>query len=151
MTIGFLHKERTIPTMLKNILVVSIFILVVAFALAGCGGEEAVTFLTIDVGTLHDRWSTEENAQVLDVREPSEWATTGVVPGSTLIPLADVARRAPEELDKSSPVYVICNSGNRSRTASETLIGLGFLSVYNIDGGIQAWLSAGLPVEPYVP
>jgi rhodanese-related sulfurtransferase len=46
---------------------------------------------------------------------------------------------------------VICNSGNRSRVASEALVQMGFSSVYNVSGGIQDWLRADLPVEPYRP
>ncbi|MCZ7538689.1 MAG: rhodanese-like domain-containing protein [Anaerolineae bacterium] len=46
---------------------------------------------------------------------------------------------------------MICNSGNRSRVAAEALIRLGYSQVYNVDGGIQAWRKAGLPVEPYKP
>ena len=59
--------------------------------------------------------------------------------------------RAPAELAADRPVYVICRSGNRSRTASETLIRLGYSEVYNVEGGINAWLDAGLPVVPYQP
>jgi rhodanese-related sulfurtransferase len=46
---------------------------------------------------------------------------------------------------------VICRTGNRSQTASEILVGLGYKQVYNVDGGITAWLDAGLPVEAYTP
>ena len=59
--------------------------------------------------------------------------------------------QAPAELAADQPVYVICRTGNRSQTASETLVGLGYTQVYNVDGGITAWLDAGLPVETYTP
>jgi rhodanese-related sulfurtransferase len=95
--------------------------------------------------------SANHEAQLIDVREPTEWAATGVPPGAVLIPLAEVEGRAPAELVSDRPVYVICKSGTRSRQAAETLIRLGFTEVYNVDGGIQAWLQAGLPVETYKP
>ena len=101
--------------------------------------------------TAYEGTQADETAQFLDVREPDEWATTGVPPGAVLIPLGEVEQRAAAELDKDRAVYVICNSGNRSRTASEILVGLGFTQVYNVDGGIQAWLQAGLPVDTYTP
>ena len=134
-----------------------------AVAAAGCSSEEtasrtgparprtAAAYATVDVQTAHDALSSDEGAQLLDVREPEEWAETGVPAGAVLIPLAEVESRAPSELDADSPVYVICRSGNRSHTASETLVGLGFTQVYNVDGGITAWLDAGLPVETYTP
>ena len=87
----------------------------------------------------------------MDVREPSEWAETGVPEGAVLIPLGELEARGPAELQADQPVYVICRSGNRSQTGSDILVGLGFSEVYNVDGGITAWLDAGLPVEAYTP
>ncbi len=114
-------------------------------------GAESATYTTVDVQTTYERLNAGEGAQLVDVREPEEWATTGVGPGSVLIPLAQVESRAPAELAADKPVYVICNSGNRSRVAADTLLRLGYAEVYNVDGGIQAWLRAGLPVETYKP
>jgi rhodanese-related sulfurtransferase len=68
-----------------------------------------------------------------------------------LIPLGDLESQAASKLAADRPVYVICRSGNRSRTASDILVGLGFTKVYNVDGGVIAWLDAGLPVETYQP
>ena len=110
-----------------------------------------VTYVTLNVRAAYEQFRASEGAQFVDVREPDEWAATGVPPGARLIPLGQFERRAPAELAKDRPVYVICNSGNRSRVAAEALIWLGYGQVYNVDGGIQAWLKAGLPVEPYRP
>ncbi len=146
-------------------------------ALAACGGESTQTtappaatgttdapqttlaptttatqppsYVTVDVQQTHERLEADPHAQIVDVREPGEWATTGVPVGSVLIPLGQLEQRALTELAKNRPVYVICNSGNRSRTGAEILIALGYGEVYNVDGGIQAWLRAGLPVEDY--
>ena len=141
----------------------AVVLLVAAVAAAGCSSDEATSpagtggpaeaagYATVDIQTAHDAVSSDQSAQLLDVREPEEWAETGVPVGAALIPLAEVESRAPSELDADSPVYVICRSGNRSRTASETLVQLGFRQVYNVDGGVTAWLDAGLPVEAYQP
>jgi rhodanese-related sulfurtransferase len=137
-------------------------ILMLGLAASGCSSEEAASpdatgaataaaYETVDVQTAHDALSSNTDAQIVDVREPSEWAETGVPPGAVLIPLGEVESRAPAELTADGPVYVICRTGNRSQTASETLVGLGFGQVYNVDGGIVAWLEAGLPVEAYAP
>ena len=113
--------------------------------------EAQSTYVTLDVEEAHQQLSTNQGAQTVDVREPSEWAATGVPVGAVLIPLGQLEQRAPGELAKDRPVYVICNSGNRSRTGAETLLKLGYSEVYNIAGGIQAWLKAGLPVEDPEP
>jgi len=106
-------------------------------------------YITVDVQTAYDQLSANTDAQLVDVREPDEWESTGVPPGALLIPLGEIEQRAPADVAKDRPVYVICRTGNRSRTASEALIGLGYTEVYNVDGGITAWIDAGLPVEPY--
>lgn len=109
------------------------------------------SYVTVDVNAAYEQLSSNTEAQIVDVREPSEWATTGVPIGAVLIPLADLEARAATELAKDKPVYVICRSGNRSRVGSEILLGLGYDEVYNVDGGVLAWLAAGLPVESYAP
>ena len=55
-----------------------------------------------------------ENAVLLDVREPVEWAQDGRSPDALLISLGELESRL-DELDKDDPVVVICRSGNRSR------------------------------------
>jgi rhodanese-related sulfurtransferase len=133
-----------------------------ALAVAGCSSQETSSpaetaatgeaggYTTVDVQTAHDALSSG-GAQIVDVREPEEWAETGVPVGSMLIPLGDLEAQAAAELDTGQPVYVICRSGNRSQTGSDILVGLGYTQVYNVDGGITAWIEAGLPVEASTP
>jgi rhodanese-related sulfurtransferase len=113
--------------------------------------EAAATpaYVNVDVNTAYERLGVmDEGApQIVDVREPAEWAATGVPVGAVLIPLGELEQRAASELAKDRAVYVICNSGNRSRTGSQILVDLGYEEVYNVEGGIQAWLAAALPVE----
>lgn len=109
------------------------------------------TYVVVGVRRAYERLLANEEAQLLDVRQPEKWAATGVPAGAHLISLAQVEQRAPAELAKDRPVYVICTNGIRSQTAAETLIRLGFSSVYNVNGGMDEWLKAGLPVEAYTP
>jgi rhodanese-related sulfurtransferase len=128
--------------------------LLLGLATIGCStGDPArpASYVTVDVQETFKQLNANDSAQIVDVREPGEWATTGVPPGAVLIPLGQLEQSASEELAKDGPVYVICNSGNRSRTGASTLIKLGYAEVYNVEGGIQAWLRAGLPVERYQP
>jgi rhodanese-related sulfurtransferase len=138
-------------------------ILVLALAAAGCSSDETASpaptsapaetagYVTVDVQTAYEALNSDEDAQLLDVREPVEWAETGVPEGAVLIPLGDVESRAAAELAPDKPVYVICRTGNRSIAASEILVQLGFTQVYNVDGGVTAWLAAAQPVESYTP
>ncbi|MDX2007884.1 MAG: rhodanese-like domain-containing protein [Meiothermus sp.] len=109
--------------------------------LAACAPQGS--YKNVGVGDLQA--ASEPGRVVLDVREPHEYAE-GHVAGSRLLPLATVEAQA-GQLDKSAPVYVICRSGNRSKTASEALVKMGFKDVRNVEGGILAWAAAGYPVQ----
>jgi len=103
-------------------------------------GESA--FTTVGVRDLAR--AIERGTIVIDVREPYEHAT-GVIDGALLIPLASVVDGA-SSLPKDAEIHVICRSGNRSVAASQALVDAGFENVVNVDGGMIAWQSAGLPV-----
>ena len=85
-------------------------------------------------------------ALLLDVREPDEYAQ-GHAPGSTLIPLGQLAQRLKEIAPfKDKRVVLICHSGKRSAKATALLETAGFTAASNIEGGMLAWQQAGLPV-----
>jgi hydroxyacylglutathione hydrolase len=86
-----------------------------------------------------------QTPMVIDVREPWEYRL-GHVPGALLVPLGELAGRL-DEIDRSRPVAVICQSGNRSQSGAALLGQKGFKTVYNVLGGTGAWAHHGLPIE----
>ena len=86
-----------------------------------------------------------DGALVIDVREPSEYAT-GHVPGAQLVPLSQVPSRS-SDLPKDKRIHVICASGNRSKTAASWLITAGHDAI-SVAGGTGSWISQGRPVVP---
>ena len=84
-----------------------------------------------------------DGAVTIDVREPAEYLA-GHVPGVRLMPMGEVGLRA-DELPRSTPVYVICQNGNRSLVIADALIRQGF-DAHSVAGGQSAWESAGYPV-----
>lgn len=82
-------------------------------------------------------------AFVLDVREADEYVA-GHVPGAKQLPLAHLHRRL-GELPKAEPVYVVCASGNRSKTAASWLRVAGYDAI-SVAGGTGGWISQGRPV-----
>jgi rhodanese-related sulfurtransferase len=80
---------------------------------------------------------------VLDVRTPDEWEE-GVIGEATKIDYwgSDFAEKA-DKLDKNETILVYCKAGGRSSSAAEVLIEKGFKKVFNLDGGITAWIDAG--------
>ncbi len=71
---------------------------------------------------------------LLDTRTPYEY-NMGHIPDFKNIPVDELRGRL-SELDKSKPVYVICQSGLRSYIASRILTGNGF-DAYNFSGGFR--------------
>ncbi len=88
-----------------------------------------------------------EDALVVDVREPNEFAA-GHVLGAKNLPLARLdASGADLGKRKERPLIVCCDGGERSAKALAALKKQGFTRVANLSGGIAAWQQAGLPVE----
>ena len=50
------------------------------------------------------------------------------------------------EIPRDRQVLLICRSGNRSRTAAQTLRGAGYTDLVNVSGGTMAWMRQGLPL-----
>lgn len=83
-----------------------------------------------------------QHAQLVDVREPDEYRG-GHIPGALNIPLGALAARS-SELDATTPVYVICQSGGRSAKGAEALTLAGFQAL-SVAGGTADWVTAGRP------
>lgn len=99
----------------------------------------------VDVAELK-RLLDADKIPVVDVRTASEFAG-GHVPGAINIPLDVIEARADElKAFQDKPLYVICQSGRRSVSASLILADKGYKPV-NILGGTSAWRSAGFPVQ----
>ena len=87
----------------------------------------------------------EQGALIVDVREPAELEEDGRFPGAHHVPLGDLTQRA-AELPADRALVFACRSGARSAMAADAFRASG-REAYNLDGGIQAWEAAGLPVE----
>ncbi len=85
-----------------------------------------------------------EGGQLIDVREPWEWAMSHI-PGATLIPMGQVPQRT-SELDPSRSIVVQCATGARSAKVTQMLRQAGYAKAYNLAGGIVAWANQ-FPVE----
>ena len=88
-------------------------------------------------------------AVLVDVREVWEWVTARI-PGAALIPIGDVAQRI-NEVPKDRTVIIHCATGQRSATVTDALRQAGYDRVYNLAGGIVAWMNEQYPVEAGPP
>jgi rhodanese-related sulfurtransferase len=87
-------------------------------------------------GRLAEGWT------LLDVRTDGEWAE-GRIAGSTHIPMDQLMQRLDEVEDR---VVCVCAVGARSARVAQFLNAQGRDAV-NLDGGLHAWASSGLPLE----
>lgn len=83
---------------------------------------------------------------LLDVREPVE-LEMAAVQTALHIPMRDVPGRL-TELDRETPIVVMCHTGRRSYMVAQYLVGNGFSQVFNLRGGIDAWSTE---IDPQVP
>jgi rhodanese-related sulfurtransferase len=87
-----------------------------------------------------------EELLLLDVREPFE-REMAVIEPSLHIPMGEITERS-SEIPRDRDLVVYCHGGTRSMMVAGYLEGLGFKSVANLAGGIDAW---SVEVDPKVP
>lgn len=93
----------------------------------------------ISVEELKQRLDNGEQLNVLDVRDPDEYAEFNI--GAKLLPLGNIINMQIDDIDdwKESEVIVHCRSGKRSMQACLVLEQIGFADTVNVTGGILAW------------
>jgi rhodanese-related sulfurtransferase len=105
---------------------------------------------SIDVREAERRMREEVPAPILlDVREPVEFAEVRA-PDAVLVPTSAFMARV-GELPADRPLMVICHMGGRSAAVAGYLTRAGRTDVVNVDGGMEAWEGAGLPVRRGAP
>ncbi|RPD51254.1 rhodanese-like domain-containing protein [Paracnuella aquatica] len=95
---------------------------------------------SITVEQLKEKLDAGEKINLIDVREPNEYAEANL--GGQLVPLGKIQTMQIEELEdlKDEPVIVHCRSGKRSMMACMVMDQLGFKDTYNLEGGILEWM-----------
>lgn len=93
----------------------------------------------ISVEELKNRMVAGEKINLVDVREPHEYAEFNI--GATLIPLGKIQSMQLDEIEdlKEEEVIIYCRSGQRSMMACMFLDALGFKNTKNLTGGMLAW------------
>ena len=120
---------------MKKILLLIIGIMLV-FTMSACGETE---YTNISNEELRELLEERDNYQFIDVRTTTEYYE-GHIGGFIIIDyyMIDKDHSLLDRLDKDIPVVIMCNSGNRSVSASEIFVEEGF-EVYNLTDGIEGW------------
>jgi rhodanese-related sulfurtransferase len=98
----------------------------------------------------------KQGAILIDLRCGDDRRASGIIPGSVHVPLSVLMWRLdptsgyhnPRLADPAKQVVVLCADGYSSSLAAATLQDLGFARATDVIGGFNAWVAAGLPVEP---
>ena len=91
-------------------------------------------------------WMNRRKAAVLDLR-PEDAFKAGHLPGAKHIPSSEIAAKIEKlKLDRKNPLILVCETGVSSRKAITEVQKLGFAEVGTLDGGVQAWQAAALPL-----
>ena len=102
-------------------------------------GRPLSSYATTTMRAVHRAKAEGEDASLLlDVRQPIEWATDGVVPGAERIFVADLPARL-DMLPPGSAVTVFCRSGSRASIAASILDKAGVNVRLVNTGGANRW------------
>lgn len=96
------------------------------------------------VRDLQQHLENDSDLEVLDVRQPGEWAD-GHIQDARFITGSELPSRF-QEISKNRKVAVICGSGYRSSVAASFLQQHGFGNIVNVLGGMSAWKGEKFPV-----
>ncbi len=84
---------------------------------------------------------------VIDIRTAEEHAAGYIAPTHLVLDYyAPDFKDRLAKLDRNAKYLIYCRSGRRSGAALLTMKDLGFADIHDIEGGINAWIAAGLPV-----
>ena len=120
-------------------------LLFISFLFLSCQGQATKPVQTLDVKTYADKLKNTEKPQLLDVRTPEEFGVEHLENADNVnVNSPDFATKA-AQYDKSKPIFVYCKVGGRSAQAADKLVAMGFTEVYNLEGGIMKWTTAGMP------
>ena len=154
----FIYRWPSALRFLRGLGLIGLVLVATALIMVACGGEtsqiETLTPTATPTAVLSYTSLTVDGAKsliqentdlvVLDVRTKEEYEISHLQ-NAILIPVSELPNRL-AELDKDKKILVYCKTGVRSAKAGDILVNNGFGLVYNMLGGIDAWIQAGYPV-----
>lgn len=87
----------------------------------------------------------QKEALLIDLRSADQFKAAAI-PQSRNIPAADLDAKA-STLPKDKPIILVCETGRSASRSVAVLRKHGITDAYTLEGGIQAWMQASLPVK----
>jgi thioredoxin len=119
----------------------------ILFILVSCSSGQNQSKTNLSPADFAKQISSMPEAPVLDVRTPEEFAGGHIAKAVNVDWNGADFEKEIAGLDKKKPVFVYCLSGGRSGSAAKMMRESGFVSVFELNGGMIRWRSEGQPEE----
>ena len=127
----------------KLILLIGFMVL---FDMAAGQIPDSLKYISLGPGDFQKAFQNDTNSILIDVREFFEFKKSRIE-NAVNIPSSANLDISADTLNKESSLFLYCTSGFRSKRVAKNLYDRGFLILYSLDGGINAWKKEGLPVN----
>jgi rhodanese-related sulfurtransferase len=111
----------------------------------------------ISASELKQQLEQDPELVLVDVRDCRSRAASGMIPGAVAVSHGELLYKADQEVppewrdarlqDRSRPIVTHCDLGPLGAISAHTLQDMGFTDVRYLEGGIDGWVKADLPVE----
>lgn len=122
-----------------------LFLLILPLALKS-QVPDSLQFKSVPPSVFQSACQKSENALLIDVREYFEYKKSRL-PNALNIPSSDDLELPADTIDKNTDMFLYCTSGFRSKRVARFFYEKGFINLYSLDGGINAWKKEDLPVD----
>src|SRR6202162_497044 len=137
--------------LILNAICVSVLCVLIAIRIKRRTDQRKMEQHSITPEALHTLLAADKEVLVFDVRQPLDLlANSEIIPGAKRIPPKEVLANPlliPKE--KDSILYCTCPSDKTSREILHRALGLHFLRIKILKGGLRAWKAQAYPLEPY--
>jgi rhodanese-related sulfurtransferase len=142
-------KKRMLVWMLSLVVVFSMLSLALAQPpmVKEMVAKTKASIKTVSAADVKAAIDKKENAVILDVRDPNEYAA-GHLPGAINVSRGTLEFAIWGKVqDQNAKIYVYCKTAGRSTLATKTLNDLGYKNAVLMDALFEDWIKAGYPVE----
>ena len=116
----------------------SLLILLTSLFFVSCKGQETEHFKILD-SAQYEKIISENEVTIIDVRTSEEYKSGHIKNAQNINVQSEDFKTKIQYFDKEKPIYIYCRSGARSGKAGKILEEMGFVEIYDLNGGILSW------------
>lgn len=111
-----------------------------------CAFADELLLPALEAQSLIERNKDDDKFVILDLRSPDEYRQGHIEGARSVNYYATNFQRMVSLLDRDATILLYCQKGRQSTLAQRAMTKLGFSRMYILDGGIDEWVRAGLPL-----